>query len=201
MKKWLAIVPAAAGAGVAAFLIAKKAKSAPKAEAKPEKKAEKAAPAAIKNAKSAVYSFASGYKDAKTVNVSLTFDGEAYTYHQEEENFLCETGDSHVGILDGEKFSLQVEYAPYYNGESFEEMAKAVEGKFKNVARVKLGGYDAVRFEQGYSCCFAFPATDMDYVLISAVYTCSQTDREKEGPLAQNAKLLAVLNALGIKAE
>ena len=77
MKKWLAIVPAAAGAGVAAFLIAKKAKSAPKAEAKPVKKAEKAAPAVIKNAKTAVYSFASGYKDAKTVNVSLRMSSES----------------------------------------------------------------------------------------------------------------------------
>ncbi len=203
MKKWLAVLPvAAAGAGVAAFLLAKKGKAdvkpAPKAEAKPEKKA---APAAIKNAKTEVYSFASGYKDAKTVSVGVTFDGEACTYHQEEENFLCETGDSHVGILDCEKFSLQVEYAPYYNGESFEAMAKAVEGKFKNVARVKLGAYDAVRFEQGFSCCFALPATDMDYVLISAVYTCSQKDREKEGPLADNPKLLAILNAVTVKAE
>lgn len=199
MKKWMAVIPAAAAAaGAAALLIGKKKADKPAA---PAKKAQAKAAPAFKNAQTGVYSFASGYKDAKTVSVALTFEGDTCSYAQAEEDFLCETGDSHVGILTAEKFSMQVEYAQYYSGEDFAAMTKSVAEKFGAVKPVSFNGVDGICYANGWTCCFALPATESDYVLFSAVYTCSAKDREKEGPLADNAKLLAVMNAVTIKAE
>ena len=123
MKKWLIAVPvvAAAAAG-AALLLTGKGKdkdTAPKA-AKPAAKpvagksaGKKAAGFAFKNPKTGVYSFASGYKDAKTVEVSLNYDEDKHSFTVASEDFITDTGDSHVAIIYADDFAMQVEYAAY----------------------------------------------------------------------------------------
>ena len=81
MKKWLFIAPIAAAAAAGAALALKgksgaekkPAAAKPTAKAAPKSGGKNNAEFSFKNPKTGVYSFASGYKDAKEVTVTVTY--------------------------------------------------------------------------------------------------------------------------------
>ena len=204
MKKWLIAVPAAAAAG-AVLLLSRKGKSAaPKAEKPAARKpaGKKSAAVALKNPKTGVYSFASGYKDAKTVEVSLSYDADKHSFTVASEDFIAPTGDSHAAIIYAEDFAMQVEYAAYYHGENFEALSKSIEGQFKGFGKVSFNGIDGVCYLNGGNYCMAFPAADAtaDYVLITVVLMGDDNEEER-AKLPSNPEMNAIMNTLTISAK
>ena len=204
MKKWLIAVPAAAAAG-AVLLLSRKGKSAaPKAEKPAARKpaGKKSAAVALKNPKTGVYSFASGYKDAKTVEVSLSYDADKHSFTVASEDFIAPTGDSHAAIIYAEDFAMQVEYAAYYHGENFEALSKSIEGQFKGFGKVSFNGIDGVCYLNGGNYCMAFPAADAtaDYVLITVVLMGDDNEEER-AKLPSNPEMNAIMNTLAISAK
>ena len=204
MKKWLIAVPAAAAAG-AVLLLSRKGKSAaPKAEKPAARKpaGKKSAAVALKNPKTGVYSFASGYKDAKTVEVSLSYDADIHSFTVASEDFIAPTGDSHAAIIYAEDFAMQVEYAAYYHGENFEALSKSIEGQFKGFGKISFNGIDGVCYLNGGNYCMAFPAADAtaDYVLITVVLMGDDNDEER-AKLPSNPEMNAIMNTLTISAK
>lgn len=201
MKKWILLAPAATGAAVAAVILSRKSdKAAPKA-AKPAKGGKKPVNV-IKTPKTGIYSFASGFKDAKTVNVSLTYDAETCFFNGESEEFISPSGDSHVAILEAPELSIQVEYAAYYAGDDFAATAKDIKERFNKFAEVSYGGINGVSYFNGKNYCLAFPVEGVsaDYVLITVVNMGDDTEEEAE-KLPENEYVVAILNSLTITAE
>lgn len=202
MKKWLVAVPVAAAAAGAALLLSRKGKdAAPKAEKPAAKKPtdKKSAAAVLKNPKTGVYSFASGYKDAKTVEVSLSYDADKHTFTVASEDFIAATGDSHAAIIYAEDFAMQVEYAAYYHGEDFEALTKSVAEQFKGFGKVSFNGIDGVCYLNGGNYCMAFPAADAtaDYVLVTVVLMGDDNEEER-AKLPSNPEMNAIMNTLAI---
>ena len=204
MKKWLIAVPAAAAAGAVLLLSRKGKPAAPKAEKPAARKpaGKKSAAVALKNPKTGVYSFASGYKDAKTVEVSLSYDADIHSFTIASEDFIAPTGDSHAAIIYAEDFAMQVEYAAYYHGENFEALSKSIEGQFKGFGKVSFNGIDGVCYLNGGNYCMAFPAADAtaDYVLITVVLMGDDNDEER-AKLPSNPEMNAIMNTLTISAK
>ena len=201
MKKWLIAVPAAAAAGAVLLLSRKGKPAAPKAEKPAARKpaGKKSAAVALKNPKTGVYSFASGYKDAKTVEVSLSYDADIHSFTIASEDFIAPTGDSHAAIIYAEDFAMQVEYAAYYHGENFEALSKSIEGQFKGFGKVSFNGIDGVCYLNGGNYCMAFPAADAtaDYVLITVVLMGDDNEEER-AKLPSNPEMNAIMNTLAI---
>ena len=204
MKKWLIAVPAAAAAGAVLLLSRKGKPAAPKAEKPAARKpaGKKSAAVALKNPKTGGYSFASGYKDAKTVEVSLSYDADIHSFTIASEDFIAPTGDSHAAIIYAEDFAMQVEYAAYYHGENFEALSKSIEGQFKGFGKVSFNGIDGVCYLNGGNYCMAFPAADAtaDYVLITVVLMGDDNEEER-AKLPSNPEMNAIMNTLTISAK
>ena len=204
MKKWLVAVPVAAAAAGAALLLSRKGKdAAPKGEKPAAVKADKkSAAVALKNPKTGVYSFASGYKDAKTVEVSLSYDADKHSFTVASEDFIAPTGDSHAAIIYAEDFAMQIEYAAYYHGEDFEALSKSVAAQFKGFGKVSFNGIDGVCYLNGGNYCMAFPAADAtaDYVLVTVVLMGDDNEEERE-KLPANPEMNAIMNTLAISAK
>jgi len=204
MKKWMAVIPAAVAAGAAALMMTKKDSDSPAKKdssgkaASGGKKEKAAAPKALKLAE---YSFASGYKDAKTVLVSFQYDSNIADYSVISEEYLCETDDSHAGVLHGYEIDMQVEYAAYYHGEDFAAMTKDVQERFKNVQDMTAGGNTGIRYFNGNKMCLAFPVegSTADYVLISVLRKGDKADEYEALP--ELDELQDILKTLQIKAE
>lgn len=201
MKKWLVIAPIAAAAAAGA-IFALKGKGGDKAPA--------AAPAAksggkgkdkafvIKTPKTGVYSFASGYKDAKEVTVNVGYDAEKHTFSVVSEGYVADSGDSHVAVLDASDFAMQFEYAPYYHGEDFAALEKSVEESFKNFGKVSFSGVSGICYTNGGSYCMAFPTgSAADYVLVTVVLMGDDSEEERE-KLRTNPEMLAIMNTVTI---
>ena len=204
MKKWLIAVPAAAAAGAVLLLSRKGKPAAPKAEKPAARKpaGKKSAAVALKNPKTGVYSFASGYKDAKTVEVSLSYDADIHSFTIASEDFIAPTGDSHAAIIYAEDFAMQIEYAAYYHGEDFEALSKSVAAQFKGFGKVSFNGIDGVCYLNGGNYCMAFPAADAtaDYVLITVVLMGDDNEEER-AKLPSNPEMNAIMNTLTISAK
>ena len=146
MNKWKVIAPlgllAAAGAAAALLLTKKDAPDAAKSAPADKKKA---APQE-KMMKTGEYSFVSGFKDAKTVEVRLDYDALRFGFDVIGEDFLCYSSDSHVALITGEDFSMQMEYASYYKGEDFSYLAGAAETKYSGFAPVSFNGVKGIRY-------------------------------------------------------
>ena len=129
------------------------------------------APAAPKNQKTGSYSFISGFQDAATVEVSLDYDADKYSYAVVEEDFLNYTSNSHAAILYGEDFNVQLEYAAYYQGEGFEDLIRQVSEKYRGFAPVAYGGNTGIQYCDGDNVCLCFPAGDdaHSYLLLTLV--------------------------------
>lgn len=199
MKKWILVIPAAAAAaGVALALKGKSADKAPKAA----KTAAKKKGYTMKNPQTGSYSFASGFRDAKTVEVALSYDADTCSFAVVSEEFISPTGDSHAGILYAPDFAMQVEYAAYYSGDDFAALSKDVAGRFKGFAEVSYGGISGISYFNGKNYCLAFPAADAtaDYVLVTVVNMGDDTE-EEAAKLPTNEMLVAIMDTLKITAE
>ena len=109
MKKWLFIAPIAAAAAAAGAALVLKGKSGAEKKPAAAKPAAKAAPKSggknnaefsFKNPKAGVYSFASGYKDAKEITVTVTYDADKHAFGVVSEGYITDSGDSHVAIIN-----------------------------------------------------------------------------------------------------
>ena len=207
MKKWLIIAPiaAAAAAGAALALKGKSGadkKPAAKTASKPAAKAAggKNAEFSIKNPKSGVYSFASGYKDAKEITVTVTYDAHKHAFGVVSEGYITDSGDSHVAIINADDFSIQIEYAPYYHGEDFAALEKSVEENYKNCGKVRFKKVSGICLTNGGSYCMAFPAADStaDYVLATVVLMGDDNEDERV-KLRSNPEMLAIMDTLVIE--
>ena len=167
MKKWKIVAPlalaatGAAAAGVAVLLKKEPATSAPAPKT--------AAPAPAKELKTGSYSFISGYKDAVTVEMSLDYGPERFSFAVIEEDFLSTTSDSHVAVLYGEDFSAQFEYAAYYHGESFPELIRHVSEKYKGFGDVVYGENTGIKYVDGDNICLCFPVDEHSYLLVTLI--------------------------------
>lgn len=199
MSKWKVIAPLgvlAAGAAAAAVLLKKKdGGSAPKA----------AAPAAKKAAeretlmKTGEYSFVSGFKDARTIDVRLDYDALRFGFDVIGEDFLTYSSDSHVAVVSGEDFSFQMEYASFYKGEDFALITSAAAQKYAGFAPVRFGAVEGFRYREGDSVCFCLPVDEYSYLLLTLLKAegCDKTVEE----LAESDDLGAILSTLRVEAK
>lgn len=168
MKVWQIAVPAGIIAGAAAALVLSKKSGGGKAEPKAKGAAAPAKKAAPKNLKSGSYSFVSGFKDAATIELSLKYDPEKFTFDVVGEEFLAYSGDSHVAVMFGPEIDLQIEYASYYQGDDFAALAKAAEEKYQDFAAASYNGINAVRYTTGDTVCLCLDAADAySYILVT----------------------------------
>ena len=171
MKQWKIILPLGlAAAGAAALLLMKK-----PAEGGDQPAVKKAAketqPAAPKKLQQGTYSFISGFKDPVTVDMSISFDPEKFSYAVISEEFLNPSSDSHVAVLWGEDYHMQLEYAAYYRGDDFETLKKHAAEKYKGFAEVRCGDNEGIRYLDGdsYSYCLRIPGDEHSYLLVTVI--------------------------------
>ena len=164
MKAWKVIVPlgALAAAGAAALLLKKK----PASPAAPKSAAKKDAPRETQS-KTGEYSFVSGFKDARTVEVKLEYDALRFGFDVIGEDFLCYSSDSHVAVISGEDFSIQMEYASFYKGEDFALIAETAQKKYGGYAPAAFGSLEGFRYREGDSVCFCLPVDEYSYLLLT----------------------------------
>lgn len=199
MNKWKVIAPlgllAAAGAA-AALLLKKKGSDGEGAAAPAEKK--KAAPRE-RQMKTGEYSFVSGFQDAKTVEVLLDYDALRFGFDVIGEDFLSYSSDSHVAVITGEDFSMQMEYASYYKGEDLALITAAAEKKYPGFARVSFGSAEGFRYREGDAVCFCLGVDEYSYLLLTLLKAqgCDKTVEE----LAESEDLRELLETLRIGAK
>lgn len=175
MKKALILAPiGVAAVGAVLFIVLKKPagdKAAAPKKAAPAKPGGKAKAAAPKSLKTGGYSFISGFKDAATVEVSLQYDAANYSFDVIEEEFPAYTSDSHAAVVSGGDFTMQIEYAGYYNGEDFAVLSKSLAEKYKGFGDAAYGANKGVKFIDGDNICMAFPAGSdpYSYVLVTLI--------------------------------
>lgn len=201
MKKWLIVVPVAAAAAAGAAFVLGRGKSDKPAEKKQAKPAgKKDAGFSIKNPKTGVYTFASGYKDAAEISVKVSYDADKHSFAVVSEDFVADTGDSHAAVIYANDFAMQLEYAPYYHGEGFAELTASIREHYKNFGTVSFNGIDGICYTNGGSYCMAFPAaaSSADYVLVTVVLMGDDSEEERE-KLRTNPEMLAIMNTLVIE--
>ena len=148
----LALAAAAAlAAGVATLLKTPAAEAASPAAASPK------APSVPRTRLVGNYSFISGFQDAVTVEMSMDYDGEKYSFVVVEDEFPSYSSDSHVAVVYGEDFNMQLEYAAYYKGEDFAAHVKSMGEKYQGITPVRCGAVEGVRFIDGDNVCLALP--------------------------------------------
>ena len=193
MKKWTILAPvglAAVGAAALALLRKKGGKpSAPGAGPAPGKKA----PA---NLKTGSYSFISGFQNAATVEMSLDYDADRFSFAVVEENFLSYSSDSHVAILEGEDFSLQLEYAAFYPGEDFAAHCASLAEKHQDFAPVRYGSVDAVKYLEGDNLCFHIPIPGDEHSYVQVILFKAKDNDTPLADLAQDPELAALLESI-----
>ena len=169
-RNWKVIAPlalSAAGALAAGLvvLLGKNDKDAP-ADAAPEKKAAPEKALCVGS-----YSFISGFKDAATVEMSLRYDPEKFSFTVVEEDFLSYSSDSHVAIVYGEDFNLQIEYAGFYADEDFAARGAAL-------AEVSYGDLKGVSYLDGdnMALCLAIPGDAHSFLLVTVQKTSAYDD-------------------------
>ena len=176
LRKWKVIAPlalTAAGAlasGVAILMQKLPKNTAPAAESAPAAK-----PA---NLKTGSYSFISGFKDAETVELSMDYDPEKFSFAIVEDEFLNYSSDSHVAIVYGEEFNLQLEYAGYYNGEDFAAHSAALKEKYQTRGEITCGVLTGLWVLDGDNIAIHFPIADdkHSYLLVTVQKTPDYDD-------------------------
>lgn len=176
LRKWKVIAPlalTAAGAlasGLAVLMQKLPKDTSPAPEAVP---AEKPA-----NLRTGVYSFISGFKDAETVELSMDYDPEKFSFAIVEDEFLNYSSDSHVAIVYGEEFNLQLEYAGYYSGEDFTAHSAALEEKYQTRGEITCGVLTGLWVLDGDNIAMHFPIPDdkHSYLLVTVQKTPDYDD-------------------------
>ena len=95
------------------------------------------------------YSFISGFQNAATVELTVPFDPAAESFSVVEEDFISASDDSHVALLYGEDYNLQLEYGAYYGGEGWQAHCAALREKHPDLREVCFGENRGVLFLDG----------------------------------------------------
>ena len=134
-------------------------------EARPPRQKGRCAQGAA-NLKAGSYSFISGFQNASTVEMQLDYDAERFSFAVVEENFLSYSSNSHVAILEGEDFSLQIEYASYRSGEEADGNWAFLRENHPELQTVRFGGVEGAQYLEGDNVrfCFAIPEDGHSYV-------------------------------------
>ena len=197
---WLSVLTGAA-VGAASYYLKKKLSSspAPAAASGSAAPAQAPAPAPDAPAKEAVYSFISGFKDAATVEFCFPYDPVRFRFAVVEDEFLAESGDSHVGILSGEDFSVQVEYGSYYSGEDFALLTQELSSRHPDLDTAAYGTLAGVKFRDGDHFCLAFPVPEdpHSYLLLTLVKAPDNDDELETIP--DTADFRALLNSASFR--
>lgn len=198
MKQWKIVLPlglAAVGAA-AALLLMKKTDGETAAAPAAARKEAKAQPAAPKLAGQGSYSFISGFKDPVTVDVTIGFDPDKFSYAVISEEYLNPSSDSHVAVLWGEDYHIQMEYAAYYPGENYETMAAQAAEKFKGVAPVRAGENEGLRYLDGdsYGYRLRIPGDENSYLLLTVIRAAA--DPEDFAALPEDPAFTAMLGSI-----
>ena len=176
MKKWKVIAPLA---GAAIGSLAAGAAVLLKKLPKPEASAIQPAPVKDADLKTGSYSFISGFKDAATVELRLDYDPEKFSFVVVEDEFLNYSGDSHVAIVWGRDFNLQLEYASYYSGEDFAAHRAAMTEKYKTANAFACGALSGFWVLDGDNAAIHLPIpNDAHSYLLVTVQKTSDYDGE-----------------------
>ena len=184
LRKWKVIVPLAlTAAGAVASGLAVLMQKLPKDASPAPEPAPAARPA---NLRTGVYSFISGYQDAATVELSMDYDPEKFSFAIVEDEFLNYSSASHVAIVYGEEFNLQLEYAAYYSGEDFALLTQELSSRHPDLDQAVYGGLSGVKFRDGDNFCLAFPVPEdvHSYLLITLVKAPDNDDELETIPEA-----------------
>ena len=159
---------AAAGAAALGLLSLRPGKG--EGKAKPAAAKPASAPAPARETKTGSYSFISGYQDAATVELTLRYDPEKFSFAVVEDEFLADSSDSHVALVYGPDFNLQLEYAAYYGGEDFAALQKHLAEKYQSLAPAGYGKLEGLRFIDGDAIgfCFPIPGDSSSYLHVTA---------------------------------
>ena len=203
IKSLLFSVSVGAAAGVAFYFFNKtrRSENAPRASKKSGRAnaasgTKGSSPTAQNNLKAGSYSFISGFKDAVTVDLSFSYDAGRFSFKVVEDEFLVESGDSHVGVLSGENFNAQLEYAAYYSGEDFEKLRTELAAHHGDLTDVVFGVQRGLRFTSGDGLCFAFPIPDDTHsYLLLTLFKAPGNDDELIA-LADDPDLLSILSSM-----
>ena len=196
MDNWKVIAPIGiALVGTAATLVYL-IKNKDKLEDNTQTPSPKAKKAEIKNVGTGTYSFVAGYKDAKTVEVDVKYNQDKLSFAVVEDGFLTYSSDSHVAVMYGEDFNLQLEYADFYSGDDFAKLKDILAEKYKGFEEVDLPAFKAYKYFDGDSVCYCLPA-GASYVLINVMP--SKDSKETSQTLPSNSDLQFILNNISIK--
>ena len=200
MNKWKLIAPLsllAVGGAAAALLLKKKGEG---GEAKSTAGEKKNAAPGEKLMKTGEYSFVSGFQDARTVEVRLDYDALRFGFDVIGEDFLSYSSDSHVAVVTGEDFSMQMEYASYYKGENLSIITAAAEKKYPGFARVSFNGAEGFRYREGDAVCFCLGVDEYSYLLLTLIKAqgCDKTIEELAG--GEDLRELLDTIRIGVKA-
>ena len=196
---WLSVLTGAA-VGAASYYLKKKLAATPApASASGASAAPVQAPAPSAEEKEAVYSFISGFKDAATVEFRFPYTPERFRFAVVEDEFLTESGDSHVGILTGEAFSVQFEYGTYYNGEDFTLLTQELSSRHPDLDAAVYGALTGVKFRDGDNFCLAFPIPEdaHSYLLLTLVKAPDNDDELEAIP--DTADFRSLLNSASFR--
>jgi len=175
LVKWKVIAPLAlTAAGAVATGIAVLRQKLP-----PEAPAAQTAPTAeapIPN--TGFYSFISGFQDAATVELSIDYDPEKFSFVVVEDEFLNYSSVSHAAILYGNDFNVQLEYAPYYSGEDFAAHRAALEEKYQTRGEIECGAHKGLWVLDGDNIVihFPIPGDAHSYLLVTVQKTPDYDD-------------------------
>jgi len=176
VKKWKVIAPLA---GMALGSLVASAAALLKKLAKPEAPADQAAPMKAADLKTGSYSFISDFQDAATVELRLDCDPEKFSFVVVEDEFLNYSGDSHVAIIWGRDFNLQLEYASYYSGEIFAAHKAAMTEKYKTANAFDCGALFGFWVLDGDNAAIHLPIpSDVHSYLLVTVQKTSDYDGE-----------------------
>ena len=175
LLKWKVIAPlamTAAGALVTgiAILRQKLPTELPAEESAPAEK-----PAALMRGS---YSFISGFQDAKTVELTIDYDPEKFSFAMVEDEFLNYSSASHAAILYGKDFNIQLEYAPYYNGEDFAAHRAQLEEKYQTRGDFACGELNSLWVLDGDNIAIHLPIPEdaHSYLLVTVQKTPDYDD-------------------------
>lgn len=195
---WLSVVTGAA-VGAASYYLKKKLLSAAPAVASGTVSPSEEAPASATSKKEAVYSFISGFKDAAAVEFRFDYDPDRFHFAVVEDDFLTESGDSHVGILTGEAYSVQFEYGTYYDGEDFTLLTQELSSRHPDLDNAVYGALTGVKFRDGDNFCLAFPIPeDVHSYLLLTLVKAPDNDDELE-TIPDTADFRSLLNSASFR--
>lgn len=175
LVKWKVIAPLAlTAAGAVATGIAVLRQKLP-----PEAPAAQTAPTAEAHTpNTGFYSFISGFQDAATVELSIDYDPEKFSFVVVEDEFLNYSSVSHAAILYGNDFNVQLEYAPYYSGEDFVAHRAALEEKYQTRGEIECGAHKGLWVLDGDNIVihFPIPGDAHSYLLVTVQKTPDYDD-------------------------